>query len=302
MAATVARADLYKWVPQGCPICGDVPRKYLGYRGGEFHRSNLGVATTIWRCKSCDLIYPDPMPVPIGGIGQHYSEDPAEYFKIHVFEQKLERAEKLIREAESLVNIGRLLDIGSGQGAIALTAQRLGWNVTCVEPSPSFAVSLRERGLDVQENTLENLSLPECSFDAVILSAVLEHLYNPNQVLAIISRLLKPDGILFLDVPNERGLYYRIGNLYCWLRGSKAVQNLSPTFSPYHVFGFGKKALTKILAKHKLTAEVTRFYGGNSSLPTSDLWSKIEFHAIQLVSDMSIGDMGNYIELWARKL
>jgi len=49
----------------------------------------------------------------------------------------------------------------------------------------------------------EQLSfLRDNTFDFILCSELLEHVYNPEQVIAHISRLLKPNGTVLLTVPN----------------------------------------------------------------------------------------------------
>jgi hypothetical protein len=119
-----------------------------------------------------------------------------------------------------------------------------------------------------------------------------------------ISRLLRPGGVLYVDVPNEDGLYFRVGNLYQRLRGRKWVINLSPTFSPFHVFGFTPRSLRALLAKYGLKPEVWRLYEGICLLPDSGgLAGTVEKLAARVVTRLSkLGSLGNYVETWAVKL
>jgi SAM-dependent methyltransferase len=50
--------------------------------------------------------------------------------------------------------------------------------------------------------SLEQAGFPDGSFDIVTLFHVMEHVTNPRVVLAEVSRILKPDGALVLQVPN----------------------------------------------------------------------------------------------------
>src|SRR4051812_1418630 len=164
--------DDYLWHEQACPVCGSPPTIFVGVRGGASHRSGRGVETRIWRCGSCNLVFPNPMPLPKGGIAQHYSMPPDEYFALHEPGEKIASCERMLAEAEGLTPIGSLLDIGSGRGEAAMTAQRRGWKVTCLEPSPVFARALRERGLAVAEQTVEKVTGLDGTFDVVILAAI----------------------------------------------------------------------------------------------------------------------------------
>ncbi len=57
------------------------------------------------------------------------------------------------------------------------------------------------------ESSIEQavISLDETSFDVVLLISVLEHLWEPAEVLKHCHRLLRPGGILLVNVPTWRG-------------------------------------------------------------------------------------------------
>jgi len=294
----------YAWTPQSCPTCETAPAERLGRRGGQAHRGGAGVECLIWRCGGCGLIYPDPMPHPVGGLAQHYAVDADEYFQQHDTAQKEQAALALLREAEGLTGKGRLLDIGSGRGELLRAAAGNGWRAVGVETSPTFAEhAARHSGAEVRRESLERCGFGGGSFDVVILAAVLEHLYDPDETMKEVARVLRPGGALFVDVPNEEGLYFRVGNLYQKLKGRDWVVNLAPTFEPYHVFGFGPRSLRALLAKHGLKPERWRVYGGESSVPTrAGLTGTLERQAAKAVTYLSgFGSLGTYIETWAVK-
>lgn len=297
--------ELYEWVPQRCPICDRPPTKFLGRRGGSAHREYLGVETKIWRCAKCGLTFPNPMPIPVGGLDQHYAVSPDAYFEHHETENRKENAVALLTEAEALVRgKGRLLDIGAGRGELLLAGVELGWKVTGIEPSTTFAAhAAKVSGAEVRREAVQECNFPSSAFDVVILGAVLEHLYNPDETIQEISRILRPGGALFLDVPNEQGLYFQLGNLYQKLRGRDWVINLAPTFSPFHVFGFSPKSLRALLAKHGLRPERWHVYAGISYVPArTGLLSLLERQAAKAVTAVSnFGSLGAYIVTWAIK-
>jgi len=112
---------------------------------------------------------------------------------------------------------GRLLDIGAYYGLIAGVANRIGWRVAAVDayPIPEFS-SLRipERNVEcaIYNACTDTLPFPDESFDAVLLSEVLEHLmYSPLPMFREIRRVLRPGGILLLSTPNPAGLGKLIG-------------------------------------------------------------------------------------------
>jgi SAM-dependent methyltransferase len=303
--ATSEVRDGYRWVAQKCPVCVESPSRYVGRRGGAAHRAGLGVECAVYRCGRCGLVYPNPMPVPAGGLGQHYALDPEEYFRHHDPTEKVAASRGRLQHAERLAGgKGRVLDIGAGRGELLKAAAEEGWEAVGVEPSAPFAeFAARWTGAKVVCEPVEQCDFEAGEFDAVILGAVLEHLYNPDETIAAVSRVLRPGGVLFVDVPNEQGLYFRVGNLYQRLRRRDWTVNLAPTFEPYHVFGFGPRSLRALLSKHGLAVRDWRVYGGQSWVPDrGGLLGKIEQLAARGVSALSdVGGLGTYIETWAVK-
>jgi SAM-dependent methyltransferase len=246
------------------------------------------------------------MPFPVGGLEQHYGVEADEYFEQHLREDKDFSSVGLLIQAEELIQgKGKLLDIGAGRGELLRAARNAGWEVEGIEPSSRFAqVAADYSGAMIRSEPVEQCDFPNGSFDCVILSAVLEHLYNPDETVREISRILRKGGVVFLDVPNEHGLYFKIGNLYQKLRGRSWVVNIAPTFSPFHIFGFGPRSLRALLAKHGLEPRRWRVYPGRSMVPArAGIFGKLETVAARAVTALSrLDSLGTYIETWAIKL
>jgi SAM-dependent methyltransferase len=300
-----AKRDMYRWVSQQCPICEKSPTIRMGRRGGTAHRQQLGVESEIWRCKECGLIFPNPMPIPINGVNQHYGVAPDDYFEHHDKQKKAHSAVVLLEQAEALMGgKGKLLDIGAGRGDILRAGIEQGWVAVGIEPSKTFAeYAARQSAAEIRREPLENCGFSQSSFDVVILDAVLEHLYNPDDTIKEIARILRPGGALFLDVPNEEGLYFRVGNLYQKLKRRDWVVNLAPTFSPFHVFGFSPKSLRALLSKYGFRPEQWHVYAGTSWVPAdTGFFSFLEQQAARIVTAASnFGNLGGYIDTWAIK-
>jgi 2-polyprenyl-3-methyl-5-hydroxy-6-metoxy-1,4-benzoquinol methylase len=104
---------------------------------------------------------------------------------------------------------GRLLEIGCGAGENLAHLEKLGWQVMGIEPDPKAAAVARNRGLMVTEIPLNDSLFAAESFDAIIMSHVIEHLNNPLEVTRICHTLLRPDGVLIMLTPNTKSLGHR---------------------------------------------------------------------------------------------
>ncbi len=166
------------------------------------------------RCGGCGLLRLDPPPAP-DAVARLYREDGL----VLEYEARCGRAyvsgdiEPAPFAASRLAALerlrggpGRLLDVGAARGVFLDLARSRGWTVRGVELSSEGVRVARERfGLEVAETTLEGAGFPDGSFDVVHMSHVLEHLDQPLRSLAEVRRVLKPGGILALEVPNEFG-------------------------------------------------------------------------------------------------
>jgi 2-polyprenyl-3-methyl-5-hydroxy-6-metoxy-1,4-benzoquinol methylase len=287
-----------------CPVCESSLSKILGYRGGEAHQNNQGVKTTIVRCRNCTHLYPNPMPFPKISLEELYT-DADEYFKNHELEEKKLRSLALMENFEKhLGRKGRFLDVGCGRGELVWAAKESGWEVEGIDPSKDFVEFGRKvLGVDTKVGILEEGQFPANSFDAIALGGIIEHLYNPKDLLKEVHNILKPEGWFWFDAPNEDGLYMQIGNLYMRLRGKDWVVVLAPTFSPYHVQGFNKKSLKILMEKSNFSVREMNIFGEiNRQTGTQTMRKKIEYQIAGSVNRIgnAIGS-GMYMDVWAQK-
>jgi SAM-dependent methyltransferase len=97
----------------------------------------------------------------------------------------------------------RILDFGSGWGFFLAVARERGWLPFGLEPLPACAVYARAKfALNVITDTLRDDTYPSDYFDAVASFQVFEHLPHPDQDIQILYRILRPDGIILIEVPN----------------------------------------------------------------------------------------------------
>ncbi len=129
---------------------------------------------------------------------------------------------------------GRLLDVGCGNGALMEWMQRLGWEVQGIEVDPVAAQRAIDRGLKIHQGKVENVTLAPASFDAITMTHVAEHFFDPRKVFAILERALKPGGVLVSISPNPLGMSRRLfGNKWYALDPPRHL--FLPTTSAYRL-------------------------------------------------------------------
>jgi SAM-dependent methyltransferase len=266
----------------------------------------LGVETDVVRCRHCGAVYAWPTLLPL--INPYAEEDAANFFKIHDENRKVELGRELAAFAERVLQRpGSMLEIGCGRGELLAGARERGWTCRGVEMTPQYAAIAAKRGISVEVASAETCRSLWAGgvgdYDVVLTAAVLEHLYDPMVILERIHHVLRPGGLLFIDVPNEASLAMRVGNLYQRLQLRNWTINLSPTFPPFHVVGFSPKTLRYALNRLGFTLyklDVVRYSNDVPDNPT--LKRKLERLAMSVVQHAGhrIG-MGDGLICWARK-
>lgn len=102
-----------------------------------------------------------------------------------------------------------ILDLGCGSGGTSLMLAERGANVSALDANSARIEKLREQakayGVDFRIDTGDATEIPagDDVFDWVILQDVIEHLPEPEAALAEVSRVLKPNGRIYLSTPNR---------------------------------------------------------------------------------------------------
>lgn len=117
------------------------------------------------------------------------------------------RQERYQEYYEKLVCLGRgsLLDIGGGYGTGTNLFKKHGYNVETIEPEISKVNYIRNvLGIRVVASSIEHLlkqKFHSKKYDFIVFSQTLEHLSRPAFVLSNLKKILKPGGVLYLEIP-----------------------------------------------------------------------------------------------------
>ncbi len=125
----------------------------------------------------------------------------------------------------------RVLDIGCGNGSqLSLPLARDGYQLTGLDTDASSIAHAKLLSADIPNarflcTSLE--SLPEETFELVILSEVLEHVSDPQQLLKVAVGRLKPNAVLIVTTPNGYGEFEIDSWLFRSLRLERLVNALA---------------------------------------------------------------------------
>ena len=252
-------------------MCGDSVsgHKVLGQRlnqsQGRSPRKKTGISVSVMRCKKCELIYSQPMPIPFD-IQDHYGTPPEEYWKPHYFDINAAYYGREIGEAKEILPFTpgmKALDIGAGLGKGMISLKAAGFDTYGIEPSkPFYERAISKMGIDPERlklGMIEEVDYPDNSFDFIIMSAVVEHFYHPAAALEKALKWLKPNGVIHIEVPSSKHLVPRFINFYNRLRGANYVSNISPMHTPFHMYEFELKSFKELSKKMGFRIERHRF-------------------------------------------
>lgn len=224
-----------------CPLCGSEKETCV-----KTERDVLRIV----QCQDCDLVRVNPRLEHPEEVYTGNTDTYREEFRMvlagrahHHRDWNYIRDLNLVR---SLKPKGNWLDVGANVGSFLRHARGQSWNLVGVEPSEKMAALAREWwGLEMVTSFLEKANLPEKHFDIITLTDVFEHVVNPQEMLQAARRFIKPDGILFLKVPNAK---------YNWLKYKARTMLGRPSDNDYdayeHVCHYSHDTLRKMLERN----------------------------------------------------
>lgn len=185
-----------------------------------------------------------------------------------VLERHRRSARLVLERLQPLATGPRLLDFGCGEGVLVHEAHRQGWNAIGLDVNDGLVAAANAHwGFTalVSGSLDQMLASPPDPFDVIVTSQVFEHLQRPVEVGRQLVSLLKPGGLLYIDVPNVRQLGERlslargrtldptahwnhfslttlsalVGRIGCWVVYASAAPSL---LEYYHRLGLGRLA------------------------------------------------------------
>jgi 2-polyprenyl-3-methyl-5-hydroxy-6-metoxy-1,4-benzoquinol methylase len=226
-----------------CRICCTAEQPDQLYRQSSFH---------VVRCKKCGTVFVQPVDRSVNmELEQQAAADGERYMRKVFIEREgfwARHWTERLRKVELLLGRkGCLLDVGCAVGHFQLVAESRGWTTVGVEYSQDQVNYAREVfGLDVHAGRFEEADFEPASFDLITLWSVIEHVADPRSFFARARVLLKPEGMLVLQTPNQSSLITSLAGLGYHLSGGRYFL---PIYSLDHIFRFDEQTLRRLLEK-----------------------------------------------------
>ena len=248
-ADSTIRMDKSGWTQlKQCPLCSSATLLPL-YQARDRHYGIQG-QYQIAKCADCGLVFLNPMPDD-SVLTKFYPETYYSYQDFSPKESKLKSVGRKLfllstsTQDPQFPKPGKMLDIGCGSGKFLSKMREKGWDTHGAEVSQSAARLGREHmGLDIFGGTILEANFPTESFDFIRSNHSFEHVYNPNETLAEVFRILKPGGKLHIGVPNIGSFNARFFKQYWWYLGA-----------PVHTFNYSTATLSRMLTQHNFSVE-----------------------------------------------
>lgn len=222
-----------------CSICGSEKTSLL---------TDLGECT-FNHCLKCGVDFTDPMKAGDDAYYEaFYGAEAPEYG-----DEKKWEFEEFLKDADKLGLKGNLLDVGCGSGFFLKLAKSRGFNVFGIDfNGEAIHYAVEKLGLNnVAVGEIFDIPkfFPDIKFDAVVMFHVLEHLEDPNKVIAYLKTLLAMNGVIVVALPNRERTT---------LKFNFRKKREGWDYPPHHLTRWDKKSLTSFFKQNGFNPVVVK--------------------------------------------
>lgn len=181
-------------IERDCPVCQSKNNNHI------FHKS----ASSYYQCNECSMVFLNPilneksiieyyknLNTDQGGI---VSNESAFYTEIYT---------KGLNSIQMHNNGGKeILDIGCSTGFFLDICKKNGFSTTGIELGIDEANVAKKKGHNILTNTIQEID-DNKKYDVITMWDVFEHIPNGAEYFNLLKNFLKPDGVLFMQIPNS---------------------------------------------------------------------------------------------------
>lgn len=237
---------------RNCPVCGERRARIIKNIKMKVPRDyRLPDSYDVAACERCGHVYADTSA----------SKEDYDWYYAHCNFYgddskddncaRYEMTEDLL--AEYFDKSSALLEMGAGNGRFSAALTRHGYrNVTATDPSKESVSRLQKEGIPAFVANIYDEVLPQeaLKYDGIFLFEVAEHLLFPGKGAGHAVKMLKPDGVFIISVPD----YSRIGD------DPTCIPNY---FNLEHINYFSETSLDFLMAAQGMRRVGQRRYGAD---------------------------------------
>lgn len=229
---------------KNCPLCGKSTPLIVS------DKLRKGESRKVHYCRSCDLGFLDNKE-SAAEIKAYYRSNYRKEYKPDI--QAKTDAENLFKTYAPfqvgrldlirpyLKKDTRLLEIGCSAGMFLWHVKKMVKEVVGIDfDAASAAYAAKKCGCTVYTTEIASTPLEKKSFDVICMFQTLEHVKDPLKFLDEVAEYLKPEGILYVEVPNLKDILVSSYDL---------PYHAQFYYHSAHLYYFTLKSLSKLLAK-----------------------------------------------------
>ena len=229
-----------------CPICGALQGKFLEHISMTVPQYfTVAGSYDVVACCECGFVYAD-----VVGKQENYNSYYANYnnysalsdLKENIYDKICDERVKFLEKY--LKKEYKILDIGCGAGDLLKKLKKRGYcNLFGIDPSDNSIRVLNDSGIaGCVGNIFDEVPLGlENSFDVVLCTAVMEHIYDLRQAILQLKKYInKQSGKIYIDVPAVEGF-------------DKYITPIPNYFNHEHINYFSLNSLDNLLNENGLS-------------------------------------------------
>ena len=217
--------NINKELLRACPICGYSSGKVLHTQHFLLPEGHLlPNEYDVVNCENCGFVFADTSANQ--DIYDLFYAEMSKYEDVNTASgggdkpYDLNRLNQTANDIERIISnnkSAKILDIGCGNGGLIQILKERGYkNVVGLDPSETCVNTMRNKGLEAHHGGLFSKNQLDNIFDLIILSHVLEHIYDLTNSVRNLKELLNSEGLVYVETPNATKYpeYYIVPNYY----------------------------------------------------------------------------------------
>jgi SAM-dependent methyltransferase len=173
---------------------------------------------TYKKCTKCSTLFASPRPSSEMISDFYRRSESSKFWAEHFYPETADaRREMIFKPRAEIINTllselnipepRSIVDVGAGYGIFLEEIRKYEFfkEVIAIEPNKDLAECCRKKGITVFENAVEDIKDDELKASVVCSFEVFEHLYDPDNFIMSMKKLLKPGGILLFTTLTYSG-------------------------------------------------------------------------------------------------